>query len=238
MLSYGGAPCRCRKKRAGTRRSLVIALTMFCAALFCIPFAAGAVQVPVLWASARADALDEHMFPELLGEMPGLSDEAPMETLAPEDIVVGPYAKTAVENVNLRARPSLRADLVTRIKRQNTPIEVINMYTNEEGERWCAIKLGGYDGFIRSDLLLTVSEEEYDELRAQNRGVPMDGLPVMYITDSEVARQTEARIGNTLTMKFHMTDCYSLPEPAYQVRYPTRHDAISGGYVPCKNCTP
>jgi micrococcal nuclease len=47
-------------------------------------------------------------------------------------------------------------------------------------------------------------------------------------------------IGNKNTKKFHYADCYSVSQmnPSNKVPLKTRAQAVSLGYVPCKNCNP
>lgn len=47
-------------------------------------------------------------------------------------------------------------------------------------------------------------------------------------------------VGNSNTKKFHDPDCYSAGtiSPEHLVYFSTRQQAISAGYVPCKNCNP
>lgn len=45
-------------------------------------------------------------------------------------------------------------------------------------------------------------------------------------------------IGNKNSGKFHTLDCSTLPAPHNRIHFDGRQEAISAGYVPCKNCDP
>ncbi|MDL2288651.1 MBL fold metallo-hydrolase [Oscillospiraceae bacterium OttesenSCG-928-F05] len=56
-------------------------------------------------------------------------------------------------------------------------------------------------------------------------------------TSSETV-SAEIYIGNRSTKKFHLPSCGTLPAEQNRVSFSSRDDAISAGYVACKNCAP
>lgn len=224
MCRRGATPRRGAGQILRASHIIVIALTIACTFLF-----------PITLRSKEAvycDALGaKHAFAE--AEMDGLRTQTPV---APQT-----YGKTTNENVNIRADASTRANLVTRIKVSGTPVEIVYASVNDDGEWWYAVHFGGYQGYIRTDLIVEITEHEYQDLQEAFGGTPIDHQFVMSYSTWEIDREAEPqpeRIGNSATMKFHRPGCYSLPDVRYQVSFSTREAAIGGGYVPCKNCVP
>lgn len=77
------------------------------------------------------------------------------------------------------------------------------------------------------------------EARQRNAGLwsPVSIVPA---APSAPAPTTGSYIANRNTGKFHHSYCGSVDQmnPANKVPYATREQAVSAGYVPCKNCNP
>ena len=65
-------------------------------------------------------------------------------------------------------------------------------------------------------------------------------VTVIILTTAFATALASAYVGNSNTKKFHHADCSSVGKmnPANQVGFNTRDEAINAGYVPCKRCNP
>ena len=127
-------------------------------------------------------------------------------------------AETNELAVNLRSEMSTKSAAVGRLER-GMQLNVLAEQTNAGGERWYAVELeDGTQGYIRSDLLITADVAEAERANA--------------------VAGDRAYIGNKNTKKFHELSCRTLPAPKNQVNFSSREEAVSRGYVACKNCKP
>ena len=131
-------------------------------------------------------------------------------------------ATTNEASVNVRAETSTEAKRVAKFNRGSI-LTVLNTAVNDKGEIWYRVRLeDGEEGFIRSDLIRYLSEEEIKaEVQQQEK------------------QQSETRyIGHKKNKVFHKPSCKSLPASKNQVYFSSRDYAVSKGYRPCSKCKP
>jgi len=132
-------------------------------------------------------------------------------------------AATNEASVNVRADTSTKAKRVGKLKRGAT-LTVLNLLENDKNEIWYQVQLSdGITGYIRSDLLSIVSEDEATEIAEE--------------TQKETQKETRY-IGNKKSKVFHRPSCGSLPSGKNQVYFSSRSYALAKGYKPCSNCDP
>lgn len=57
-------------------------------------------------------------------------------------------------------------------------------------------------------------------------------------SDNIESIETEYYIGNKNSKKFHLSDCYTLPDHKNRVYFNSREEAIDNGFSSCGNCNP
>lgn len=128
-------------------------------------------------------------------------------------------AATNEASVNVRAETSTKAKRVGKLKR-GVALTVLDVLENDKNEIWYQIQLSdGTTGYIRSDLLSIVSEEEVAEI-------------------AEETQKENRYIGNKKSKVFHRPSCGSLPSGKNQVYFSSRSYALAKGYKPCSHCDP
>ena len=132
-------------------------------------------------------------------------------------------ATTNEASVNVRDCASTSGKRVSKLTR-GTVLTVKDSLLNEKNELWYQVVLkDGTEGYIRSDLLQYISE---DEVSAQ-------------AADQNASVKKENRyIGNKNSKVFHRPSCGSLPSGKNQVYFDSRSYAVSKGYKPCSHCDP
>lgn len=123
---------------------------------------------------AHAQFVFSSTTPEVLASEP----VAPSATQAPvhaEDVpndvpgessngIISGHGKTNAKGVNLRASASSKAGVVAQIAISGTIVTINGSETNAEGEKWLSVAYGKKAGYIRSDLVSPVTDEEYDQI--------------------------------------------------------------------------
>ena len=132
-------------------------------------------------------------------------------------------ATTNEASVNIRDIASTSGKRVAKLAR-GTVITVQGSLLNEKNELWYrVVSTDGSEGFIRSDLLQYISEEEISVLTAEQ---------------SKSTKSENRYIGNKNSKVFHRPSCGSLPSGKNQVYFDSRSYAVSKGYKPCSKCDP
>jgi competence protein ComEC len=132
---------------------------------------------------------------------------------------------TNAGSVNVRAAASAEAKKIAELKKGATVS--ISGSTIESGILWYYVNASGKTGYIRSDLINTLTQEDAAELAAKPTPKPQKNT----VGSSQY-------IGNKNSKIFHQTSCHTLPAEKNQVYFSSRDAAVNAGYRPCKNCDP
>ena len=149
------------------------------------------------------------------------------------------YAKTNTKSVNVREKTSVDSDKVVTLQ-TGTPVKITGQETNKKGEVWFAVEANGEQGYIRSDLLTQISEDEYSTLIAASGSSSSSNSSGSSGAGSSGGSKSSGGqyIGNKNSKIFHKTSCGTLPADKNRVYFNSRDAAVSAGYRPCKNCNP
>ena len=132
-------------------------------------------------------------------------------------------ATTNEASVNVRDSASTSGKRVAKLNR-GTVLTVQTSLLNEKNELWYQVVLkDGTEGYIRSDLLQYISEEEIASQTAEQ---------------NTSTKKENRYIGNKNSKVFHRPSCGSLPSGKNQVYFDSRSYAVSKGYKPCSQCDP
>lgn len=155
------------------------------------------------------------------------------------------YAKTNTSNVNVRASASAKGNKVTEINKSGSVVTVLGQEKNSAGETWYNVDVNGKTGYIRSDLLVTISATEAATLlsaasssSSSGGGSSASSTAKPSPTSKPSSSGGGSYIGNKNTKKFHKPSCRTLPAAKNQVSFGSRDAAINAGYSPCGNCKP
>ncbi|MDR0396482.1 MAG: SH3 domain-containing protein [Oscillospiraceae bacterium] len=112
------------------------------------------------------------------GVLPGwLTPEAVEEDEPPR------YGKTNIKGVNVRAKPDQRSAITVKAPISGTVVEITGEDTDKNGVVWYKALLSGKRGFVRSDLVDEMTEEEN----------------ALYIEQQKLEQQKQAARANTKT---------------------------------------
>lgn len=81
------------------------------------------------------------------------------------------YGKTNVQGINVRKKPSEKADVVVKLPITGTAVVIVEHIDEDASIAWYAVEVGEDHGYIRADLLQEITKEEYD-LNMQSTAKP------------------------------------------------------------------
>lgn len=160
------------------------------------------------------------------------------------------YGKTTSSSASIRNAPQLSATAVAQVSQAGTALLITGTTTNDAGEKWYSVHYNGTAGYMRTEQVTTISESEYTSLTggtgasksaSSSSGAASSATKGTYVTASPTPGPTRvpAYIGDSSSMRFHLTTCPVLPGNLSQrVNMMSREEAVFLGYSPCVHCNP
>ena len=180
------------------------------------------------------------------------SSDSPKETeppmaqtqeVQPEATVESPYryGKTNIKGVNIRSKASADGEKNAGLPNSGTIVLILDQEDNDKGETWYAVLHGNIDGYIRSDLLDLVQEQDYITATgktaeqaiadaAENKNSGSSSKSSSGSSSSKSSRTVYVTSGGK---SYHSSSsCSNMSSP----RAVTQDEAMSSGRSKCTKC--